>query len=392
MEFNWDMNQLEIKKKYADLAVNHINENTLRNYEMNNFDFEAWKAISDEGIWKYPVPEEYGGYGNTWWEFAAALEGLASKSNDLGFLLSIIAHIGCLRVLLIHGSESQKQKYLKLLMEGKIGATAITEATGGSDVARIQTSGVFQDDNILLNGHKTHITNAPIADIVVLVGRVPEIGEKDITLFILENSQNGIRFGEKENMFGNRTSPTGDIFLTNMLISKEQVLGQMGDGLNTLYNMISLDRSLYGLISAAFMEPMLETALEFANNRVAFKTPIANHQYIQKKLTDMKMNIEMSRWVSYAAIDRLIKGHEESSLSCSIAKYIGTEALFETAQHLIQIHGHQGYMVGTFSKILQDATGTRIAGGTSDIQRINVFNQMQKLYKDKQLKEQVSFV
>ncbi|MBP3041842.1 acyl-CoA dehydrogenase, partial [Bacillaceae bacterium Marseille-Q3522] len=333
---------------------------------------------------------KYNGFGASWWEFAAALEGLALKSNDLGFLLSIIAHVGCIRVLLLNGTEDQKNYYLHQLMEGRIGATSITEATGGSDVARIRTIGKFVDSNntrILLYGHKAHITNAPISDIIILVGRIPEIGNRDITLFILEKNFEGLHFGEKEPMLGNRTSPTGDIVINNVELSNQSILGTAGDGLNILYNMISLDRVLYGIVAAAYMEPLLKKSLEYANNRFAFKTPIANHQYIQKKLTDIKLNIEKSRWVSYAALDYLIKGENEASLLCSAAKYIGTESLFETAQHLVQIHGHKGYIDGDITKVILDSIGTRIAGGTSDIQRINIFNQMQKINLNKEEKE-----
>ncbi|KAA0563504.1 acyl-CoA dehydrogenase [Bacillus sp. CH30_1T] len=382
MNFSWNEEQLLIRNRFSSLSTT-INSNYQDYYDRNQFDDEAWEVVTNEGIWKYPVPEKYGGYGKSWWEFTAALEGLASTTKDLGFLLSMIAHIGCLRVLMKHGTEEQKHYYLDLLMNGKVGATAITETSGGSDVARISTSAAYKSSSpslLELNGHKSHITNAPIADVVVMVGRIPELGKKDITLFILERDMTGLTFGERENMFGNRTSPTGDIYLKNVHIHKGNILGEPGDGLNTLYNMISLDRLLYGLIAAAFIEPLLTKSLAFSNDRTAFKTSISNHQYIQKKLTDMKMNIEKSRWVSYAALDRLITGHEEASLLCSIAKFTGTEALVETAHDLMLIHGHQGYMQGEISQILQDAIGTRIAGGTSDIQRVNIFNQLQKLH------------
>lgn len=380
MNLNWNQEQLEIKNIFSDFS-NDINKNANYCYENSQFDYKTWEIITKEGIWKYPIPEKYGGYEKTWWEFTAALEGIASTSNDLGFLLSVIAHAGCLRVLLLHGTESQKHYYLNLLMNGKIGATAITEESGGSDVARISTNGKYIDkDHLELNGQKCHITNAPIADVIVMVGRIPDLGKNDITLFILERQFDGLFFGDEENMFGNRTSPTGDILLNQVHITSENILGHPGDGLQTLYNMISLDRLLYGLIAAAYMEPVLEKSLEFSNERIAFKTPIANHQYIQRKLTDMKMNIEKSRWISYAALDRLLSNNEEASLLCSIAKYTGTEALVETAHDFMLIHGHLGYMEGEITKFLQDAVGTRIAGGTNDIQRVNIFNQLQKLY------------
>jgi len=279
-----------------------------------------------------------------------------------------------------YGSHHQKNTFLPLFLQGAVGATAITEPSGGSDVARITTAAKYTSEGLVLNGHKAHITNAPVSDVCVIAGRIPELGKYDITLFILQRSRIGMNFAEAEQMLGNRTSPTGDIFLQNVAITEKDILGSPGAGLNILYNMISLDRLLYGLLAAAYTEPILQQSLAFANERRAFNVPIADHQYVQQKLTDMKIMLETSRWVSYAALDKLLRDDPEASMFCSMAKLIGTEGLFTSAQHFVQLHGHTGYMLGDITRVLCDATGTRIAGGTSDIQRKNIFHQLQKLF------------
>ncbi|MGZ4110902.1 MAG: acyl-CoA dehydrogenase family protein [Tumebacillaceae bacterium] len=382
MKLRWDEHQLALHQKFAEFGKT-IAESTAASYANHQFDNDSWQKVADLGLWRLPIPVEYGGLGQTWWEFAAAIEGLGTTCNDLGLLLSMIAHIGCIRVLLNHGTEEQRHKFLPPLMSGAVGATAITETTGGSDVARIQTAAVIDGEQLILNGQKAHITNAPIADIIVMVGRVPELGRQDITLFILENTLSGMSFAEAEHMLGNHTSPTGDIFLSNVTIDKTFVLGDMGNGLNILYNMISLDRMLYGLVGAAYMEPVLDKCFEYAFERTAFKKPIGEHQYVQSKLTDIKMAIETSRYVSYAALDKLINDDPEASMMCSLAKFVGTENLFTVGQHYMQLFGHKGYMFGEISQFFSDVAGTRIAGGTSDIQRVNIFNQMKKNYQSR---------
>ncbi|MBL0389288.1 acyl-CoA/acyl-ACP dehydrogenase [Tumebacillus sp. ITR2] len=380
MQLSWNAEQTQLRELYQNFGKK-ISERTKACYSHHEFDHQSWQELADEGIWRLAVPEAYGGEGKTWWEFSAAVEGLATTIGDLGFLLSMIAHIGCIRVLNLHGTEEQKQRYLPALMSGAIGATAITEPSGGSDVARITTSAHLENGRYILNGHKAHITNAPVADIIVMVGRIPELGRQDITLFILERTFEGMSFAEAEHMLGNHTSPTGDIFLQDVKIDELSILGQAGNGLNILYNMISLDRVLYGLVGAAFMEPILDESMKFSFERHAFKTQIANHQYVQSKLTDIKMAIESSRWVSYAALDKLIRNDDEASLMCSLAKYVGTENLFQVLQHAMQLKAHSGYMMGEIAQMFCDVTGTRIAGGTSDIQRVNMFNQMKRQYE-----------
>lgn len=379
MQLTWNSTQHELREQYAIFGEN-VAKRAHTCYEKALFDCDSWQLLAQQGIWRLPVAEEHGGFGMTWWEFAAALEGLASTAKDLGFLLSMVAHAGCIRALMQYGSQRQKQLFLPKMLAGAVGATAITEPSGGSDVARITTAARYQGHKLIMNGQKTHITNAPVADVCVVVGRIPELGKYDITLFLLECTRSGMEFGEPECMLGNRTSPTGDIFFQDVEVSEEDMLGKPGAGLSILYNMISLDRLLYGLLAAAYTEPIVAQSLAFANERRAFNARIAEHQYVQQKLTDMKIALETSRWLSYAALDKLLRNDPEASLMCSVAKLVGTEGLFLTLQHCIQLYGHTGYMVGDITRMFCDATGTRIAGGTSDIQRKNVFHQMQKLY------------
>lgn len=379
MQPSWNEHERKLRDQFAELGAQI--KATRERTGVTGFDAAGWREVTKAGLWKFPIPREYGGRGGSWWDFLAAFEGLSVTVGDLGFLLSIIAHVGCVRVLMQYGTREQKARFIPMLTEGAIGATASTEASGGSDVARFRTSAVQTRDGFELTGHKSHITNAPIADLFTVVGRVPELGKRDITLFIVERKAEGVRCDAPEDMLGNNTSPTGDVYFDGVKLGEDHVLGPLGDGLVITYSMFSLDRALYGLAAAGHTESALAQSMQFAHERVAFKRKIAEHQYVQLKLTDIKIALETSRAVSYVALDRLIRGDQEANLMCSLAKFVGTEGLFQTAQNYMQLHGHLGYMQGPIARFLCDSAGTRIAGGTSDIQRVNIFNQLQKNYE-----------
>ncbi|MCZ9344732.1 acyl-CoA dehydrogenase, partial [Streptomyces sp. TRM76130] len=221
-------------------------------------------------------------------------------------MLSLIAHAGLVRALVEHGNAHHHTTVLPPLMQGAVGATALTEPHGGSDVARTLTTGERTADGWRLSGTKDHITNAPVADRALVLGRVPELGRRDITLFLVNLHSPGVRRGRPEELLGLRTSPTGALHLDDVLLHRDAVLGLPGDGLRTLYDVISFDRALYGLVIAAFLEPQLERIIAFARRREAFGTPILDHQYVQGRITDIRVTVEVARATARAGIDALV--------------------------------------------------------------------------------------
>jgi isovaleryl-CoA dehydrogenase len=380
MKLGWSTSQRELSNHYERLAREHIAPRSEWHYSRMQLDGTAWRTLADEGLWRIPIPESLGGHGMTWWDFSAALEGVARGSQDLGFCLSLIAHAGFVRSLLMFGGRYHHEVALPRLLGGAIGSTALTEPSGGSDVAKVSTTAYKIPTGYKLAGVKAHITNAPVADLFWVLGRLNELpAKRDITVFVIERQEKGMKTGAAEHMLGNRTSPTGPISFFDLPFGDEQILGQPGDGLRLTYSTITLDRLLYGIIGAAYLESLLDDALSFAGNRVAFGHPIADFQYIQRRITNVKLAIETTRWVSYAALARLLDDHPEAALMSSTAKLVGSESLSAAALDVMQIFGHSGYEAGRHSRNVQDALGTLIAGGTSDIQRKNIFTQLVKL-------------
>ncbi|WP_063765447.1 acyl-CoA dehydrogenase family protein [Nonomuraea candida] len=380
MKLGWTLSQRALADHYEALAREHIAPHSEWHYKREQLDQSAWLRLADDGLWRIPVPESLGGNGLTWWDFCAAIEGITRGGRDLGFCLSLIAHAGFLRSLVDFGGPYHHEVALPRMMSGAVGATALTEVSGGSDVASVATTAHRTDQGYKLVGTKTHITNAPVADLYWVLGRIDGLpAKRDISVFVVERQPDNMRVGDPEHMFGNRTSPTGPISFFGLRIGADQVLGEPGNGLRLTYATIALDRLLYGVVGAAYLECLLREAMTFASRRTAFGHPIADYQYVQRRITNVKLAIESTRWVSYAALASLIDGKADASLMSSLAKLIGSEGLAGAALDIMQIFGHAGYEMGRHSRNVQDSLGTLIAGGTSDIQRKNIFTQLVKL-------------
>ncbi|GGX65267.1 acyl-CoA dehydrogenase [Tateyamaria omphalii] len=371
--------QEELFNTYATLGRS-VAKAATQNDADATLDHDSWQTISDEGIWRIAVPTELGGLGGSWKDVIAALEGLSTTAEDLGFLVTTLGHLGSIKVLLDEGTPRQKARWLPRLLEGVIGVTAMTEETGGSDLSRMQLAARQNGNGFIMSGKKVHITNAPVAQLGMIAGRIPALGKKkDITLFFVDLEGPSVRIGEIEDNLGIRTSPTASIEFDDVPLTLENIIGQPGDGLRVLYDIIAFERALYGAMAAGLIENHIMRTYTRVTERHAFGKPLSVNQYVQGRLTDMKMGAIVCRTLTYAAFEELDKGIPTASILCSATKYFAGENLLMSAENMVQLFGHVGYGNNEISRMLRDALGMRIAGGTSDIQRINIFNQMTRL-------------
>jgi isovaleryl-CoA dehydrogenase len=379
MQLVWSEDQRSTRETFRDFGASHIAPGAVERDRDARFDPGLWLQLAKKGFWELGMPAAYGGRGGSRWDFLAAFEGLAAGARDHGFVLSVVAHAGLLRVIDDHGTEEQKDRLLRGLLSGEIGATAATEPGGGSHVANVRTTGAWMGGSYRLNGEKAHITNAPVADRALVVGRLPELGKRDITLFLVARSTPGVTFGAAEDLLGQRSSPTGPIFLRDAEVDESDLLGAPGEGLATLYAFLAFDRLLYGVAVAGFLEPIIEQAMGHVQRRVAFGVPLAQHEYVQGKLVDMKMTMECARLLAYSAAAALERGDEAFSAQASLAKLAASEGMVKASVELIQIFGHAGYdRTQPIERCVRDALALRIAGGTTEMQKLNVFKQLGK--------------
>lgn len=379
MNLEFTSEQTRLRDHFCDFGRRVIAPRADERDERGLFDRSLWEQLAKEGLWGLHVPSRYGGAGGTMWDFVAAFEGLAAGARDSGFVLSGIAHAGLVQVLLDHGTEEQRARWLPRLVGGALGATAATERGGGSHVSDIRTSAVVVEGGYLVTGEKVHITNAPLADLVLVVGRIPALGRRDITLFVLETDAPGVKRGAVEDLVGQRSSPTGAVVLNAAYVPADAVVGPPGNGLETLYSFLAFDRLMYGIAVAGLLEDVIDHALTRSKERVSFGVPIADHQYVQDKIVRMKLTMETSRWLAYSAVAALARGNDACSIRASLTKLAASEGMVASALEYIQLFGHLGYDRTTgIERVLRDAVGLRLVGGSTEMQKLNIFKQLSR--------------
>jgi alkylation response protein AidB-like acyl-CoA dehydrogenase len=379
MQLHWNDEQISLKAQFADFGRQEVAPRAVELARENAFDYESWEKLAATDFWKLIVSKEYGGLGNGWWDFTAAMEGLASAACDGGFVLTAISNAVFIRGLSLFGTPEQKGKYFPMLLRGALTATAIAEPHSGTDTSAIRTAARREGGKLLLSGEKYNIAHAPTAELTLIVGRMPELGKRDVTLFLLDQDHTGLVRGEAESKMGNRTIPTSWLRMEDIPVSEESILGGPGDGIQTLVQMASLGRIYYGLVGAQLLTPLLDAALAHVQSRESFKRPIADHQHVQRKITDAVVGIAQSRWTALGALGELLVGKKEALLTSSVAKLVGTEAFLKHARDLMSLFGSDGYLEGLASHLYQDASGWITVGGTEEMHRINIFNQLVRL-------------
>lgn len=367
---------LATRSKYAAIGVELAQAASGR---PEGFDFEGWRRLREEGLWHLIVKPQTPESGGDWWAFTAALEGLASTIRTPELLLSVIAQAGLVRALQRHGSPYQQDHYLPAIMRGDLSATCIAEPSTGTDVRSIETSLSEAGDGYRLNGGKFNIAHAPIMDFALVVCKLAGKESSNIALVLVDQDTPGIVSAQVDDKLGNRNLPTGALRFDDVPVARRQVLGQVGKGLSTLIDIISLGRIYYGLVAANLVAPYLDDATRYASSRTSFHSSIDNHQYVQKRLVDIRIGMERSRWLAYGALTQFLGEQPEGLMMCSIAKLVGADDLISSATSLIKLHGSIGYHNGAIGELMKNALGFASVGGTEEMHRKNIFNQIQRL-------------
>ncbi|WAH60831.1 acyl-CoA dehydrogenase family protein [Pseudomonas silvicola] len=377
MNLSWSDAYRAVIERYRNLGAELA---AARSGAPEGFDYAGWQRVTESGLWKLVIPQAYGGQGEDWWAFTAALEGLATSIRTPELLLSVIAQAGMVRAMMLYGSEEQKDRYLTAILNGAISATGIAEPGTGTDVRSIATQITAEGDGYRLVGSKYNIAHAPIADFTLVVTKVAGAEKQNIALVLIDKDTPGLTRGEPDSKLGNRNLPTGALFFDNVPVPATQVLGQVGKGLQQLINIISLGRAYYGLVAVNLPTPFIGEALEYAANRQSFKSAIDTHQYVQKRLVDLTIGMERNRWMVYAALHQLLTNDPQALLSCSIAKLGAAQDFIDSALSLLKLYGSLGYHEGPVSQLVKDALGFAAVGGTEEMHQKNIFNQILRLH------------
>ncbi|PMS20837.1 acyl-CoA dehydrogenase [Trinickia dabaoshanensis] len=342
------------------------------------FAWDAWQAVSDAGLWRLPVPENLGGDGGTWSEFVDAFEAIVSTLRSVGFAMALANQATLIRAVLAHGSPAQLDRHLPRLMAGAVGATAISEKGTGTEVRALETRLTREGNDYRLDGHKYNISHAPEARLVLVVASCTS-GDKPATaLVLLDPTREGVSRTAPQETFGVADLPIGDITLANVRIGEHDLLGEPAAGLRLLMDIASMNRALFGLLCADVVRPFLTDALQYVGSRATLGTTLDKHQHVQRRLVEIEIGVQRTRWMALAALDQLLSHHPAALANCSIAKLGGARDLAQAALHLLAIHGSDGYRRGALATFVADALAMGSAGGTEEMHSRNIFGQMQR--------------
>jgi alkylation response protein AidB-like acyl-CoA dehydrogenase len=340
------------------------------------FSFEIWRKLASFGILGLPLPEEFGGSAASILNCCLAGEALGHAGVDGGSLLAWGAHTYlCAHNIYAFGNEDQKRKYVPKLASGEwIGCMGLTEPGSGSDASSISTTAVKKGDRYVLNGSKTFITNAPVADVFVVFANVNKaIKHEGITAFIIEKGTPGLSTGKPFHKMGCKCSSTSEVFLADCEVPEENILGGEGKGWFIALSGVEWDR-------CTLLSPMLGVALNnldscarYANERQQFKRPIRNFQAIQHRIADMKVFVEAVRLAVYRVASAKDNGQMLNPLQAAVSKVYAGDRGFEMASEAVQIFGGYGFMHEyPVERNFRDSKLAAIGGGTSDIMRMIV--------------------
>lgn len=367
-----------IRRTARSIAKEYIEPRAQEVDQQGIFPWDNIKVMAENGLFGVHVPEEYGGAGSDMISHVLVVEEIASACASTSVALTTQAL--AMAPFLIAGTEEQKKKYVTRLAQGEVlGSFGITEPGAGSDVSSIRTTAVRDGDHYILNGQKVFITNAGESEIYVFVTRTSEERTKGITLFIVEKGTPGLSFGKAEDKMGIRGSVTREVFLEDVRVPKENVLGNEGEGFKILMNVFNETRPVVGAQATGIAQGALNYCLQYVKERKQFGRPISQFQMVQAKLADMAMEIEASRLLVHKAARMIDEGDPNVAAYSSMAKCFASDTAMRVTTNAVQLLGGYGYIKDyPVERMMRDAKITQIYEGTNEIQRVIIANQLLK--------------
>jgi alkylation response protein AidB-like acyl-CoA dehydrogenase len=368
-----------LREEVRKFAEKEIRPHVMAWDEAKTFPMQVMKQLGEMGMMGIIFPEQYGGAGMGYLEYAVVVEELSRVDGSVG--ISIAAHNSlCSNHIYAMGDERQKQKYLVPLASGKaIGAWGLTEPGAGSDAGAQVTTARKEGSHYILNGTKNFITHGTVGDIAVVMARTsPGKGTDGISAFILDKGMNGFRAGKQENKLGLRASDTSELILEDVKVPEENLLGAEGVGFKQAMKTLDGGRISIGALGLGMAQGAFEEAAKYAKVRKTFGKPIADHQAIQFKLADMATQIEAARLLIYKAANLKDQGKPYGQ-AASMAKLYSSEIACKVADEAVQILGGYGYIKDyPVEKYYRDVKLCTIGEGTSEVQRMVIARNLLK--------------
>jgi|TARA_B100000809_G_C15108708_1_gene519737 hypothetical protein len=351
--------------------------------ERQEFSWENWKGMADLGLTGVGIDTKYGGSGQAGYRKVAIVAEEVAR-GDAGASVSVLAHLSLGTTTIYRfGNEEQKARLVPSLASGKgIAAWALTEPGSGSDAAALQTTATERDGTYFLNGSKMFITNASVAEsIVVFATQDRSLGYKGISAFVVNRDSPGLTINPLHGKMGMRSSTTDEVVFQDTPVPLENRLGEEGRGFNYAMEILDSSRIIIAAQCVGIGQSALEAAVRYAQQRETFGKPIAQHQAIQFMLADMATAVHGARVATMNAATLKDEGLPFVN-EASMAKLIASEMCVDVSSKAMQVHGGIGYFQDAgVERIFRDARVTTIYEGTSEVQRLIIARQVLAQYQ-----------
>jgi alkylation response protein AidB-like acyl-CoA dehydrogenase len=378
MGFDLTEEQQQVKRSVREFAEAEIRPHVMEWDEAQRLPRELFTKMGEIGLMGVIFPEEYGGAGMGYVEYATVIEEIARIDGSIG--LSLAAHNSlCTNHIFQYGNEEQRKKYVTPLARGeKLGAWGLTEPGSGSDASGMKTTASRREGGgWTLNGSKNFITHGISADICVVIAITSrEMRSRGISAFVVERGTDGFIAGKKENKLGMRASETTSIIFEDCRIPDENLIGEVGRGFVNAMQVLDGGRISIAALALGIAQGAYESALKYSQERKQFGQPIFDFQGIQFKLADMATQIDAARLLTLRAA-WMKDNKRQTTRESAMAKLYASEIAVRVAEEAIQIHGGYGYTKDyPPEKYWRDSKLCTIGEGTSEVQRLVIARQL----------------
>jgi hypothetical protein len=377
MDFELNEEQQQVKRMVREFAEAELKPHVMEWDEAQYFPKELWPKLGELGLTGVIFPEEYGGAGMGYIEYATVIEELSRVDGSIG--LSVAAHNSlCTNHIYQYGTKEQRERFVTPLAKGeKVGAWGLTEPGSGSDASGLKTTARKKNGGWVINGAKNFITHGISGDTcVVLAFTEREMRSRGISAFIVERGTKGFLPGKKENKLGVRASETASIIFEDCFVPNENLLGERGRGFVNAMQILDGGRISIASMALGIAQGAYESALKYAKEREQFGKPIFEFQAIQFKLADMATMIDAARLLIHRAA-WLKDNKKQTTKESAMAKVYASEIAVKVCEEAIQIHGGYGYTKDyPPEKHWRDAKLCTIGEGTSEVQRLVIARQL----------------
>jgi len=368
VNFSISEEQEMIRQLARDFARNEIAPVAEHYDQTHEYPWPVVKKAQELGLTVANVPEKYGGLELSLFEEVLVQEELAW--GDSGVSTAIGVNALAILPVLIAGTEAQKEEYCGRLVDGKMAAYCATEPEAGSDLASIKTTARKEGEHYILNGSKTFITGATVADFYTVFAYTdPSVRHRGMSCFVVDRDWEGVSVGQPFDKMGQHASDTAEVVFDNVKVPATHILGQEGQGF--MIAMQVFDRSRPGTAAGAVgvAQRALDESIKYAKERVTFGKQLWQHQVIGHMIADMAMEVEAARllvWKSAWAYDT----GDKNTVITAFAKAYAADRAMEIATNAVQVFGGYGYMSEyPVEKLMRDVKIFQIYEGTSQIQR-----------------------